>query len=159
MRSEVYFCKSWFRIKKIAIDLCDEATASIYHETGASYTALMGSAVKPTCFLEFLTDKDMVGVGFLDQHLREYMTYQFQRMEDGRLFLSMVTHRKFFDNGDKVKEGVTYFFDRGGELIIRRQIFNPHTVERAVSSFDPANNYERFPEFGEYSELVKVERQ
>lgn len=159
MKSEVYFCKSWFRIKKIAIDPCDEAVARIYHETGASYTALIGSAVKPTCFLEFLTDKGMVGVGFLDQNLREYMAYQFQMVEDGKLFLSMVTHREFFDSSDKVKEGMTYFFDRGGELVIRRQRFNPHAVEKAVSSFDPINNYELFPEFGEYSELIKIERQ
>ncbi|KHK63732.1 hypothetical protein [Pseudomonas frederiksbergensis] len=158
MKAEVYFCKSWFRIKKIALEPYDEAAARINHESGVPYTALIGSATKPSCFLEFLTDKGMVGVGFLDQNLREYMSYQFHRVEDDKLFLSMVTHREFFDGGDKVKEGVTYFFDRSGELVIRRQAFNPHAVEKAVSSFDPVNNYEVFPKFGEYSELIKIER-
>lgn len=158
MKSEIYYCKSWFRINKISIEPCDEAAARAKHESGASYTVLIGSATKPTCFLELIIDKGMVGVGFLDEHLREYMTYQFQRVEDGRLFLSMVTHRDFVDGGDKVKEGTTYFFDQGGELVIRRQAFSPHSIEKAVSSFDPVNNYEAFPEFGEYLELIKVER-
>lgn len=86
------------------------------------------------------------------------MTYQFQMVEDNKLFLSMVTHREFFDGSDKVKEGVSYFFGQAGDLVIRRQSFNPHSVEKATSDFDPVKNYELFPEFGEYSELIRAER-
>lgn len=69
MKSEVYFCKSWFRIKKIALEPWSEAAARSNHESGLPYTALIGSATKPTCFLEFLTDKNMVGVGFFGSKL------------------------------------------------------------------------------------------
>lgn len=159
MKAEIHYCRSWFRVKKIAIETYGETVAQAKHNAGVSYTALIGSATNPTCFVELILDKGMIGVGFLDEHLREYMTYQFQRVEDGRLFLSMVTHREFVEEDDKVREGTTYFFDPCGEVVIRRQTFNPRLIEKMISSFNPENNYETFPDFGEYSDLIKAERQ
>ena len=158
MKPEVHYCKSWFRLKKTAIEPCDDTVARSRHVSGLPYTALIGSASKPACFVELLIDKRMIGVGFLDAMLREYLTYQFQKEADGKLFLSMVTHRDFLEGSDKVEEGTTYIFQPSGELVIRKEHFYPHKLEEAHSNFDPLRNYEAFPEFGEYLELIKLDR-
>ncbi|WP_211468376.1 hypothetical protein [Collimonas silvisoli] len=158
MKYDVFYCKSWFRMKKVAIELWSEAIARSKHLSGDSYTALIASEVKPTCFIEFLIDKEMVGVSFLDDSLREYLSYQFQFVAPEKLFLTMATHREFIEGGTQVAGGTTYIFSQTGDLVIRRERFNPHLLEEAKSSFDPSRNYESFPAFGEYSSLIRTDR-
>ncbi|NNJ16156.1 lytic transglycosylase [Pseudomonas putida CSV86] len=154
----VYYCKSWFRMKKIAIEPMGEALAHSRHLSGESYTALVGSDSAPSCFIEVFLDKGMVGVGFLDEKCREYLTYQFQVIDVNGLFLTMATHREFEGGGDKVVGGSSYIFNENGELIVRREKFNPHEVEEARSSFDPSQNYEKIPKFGCYSDVIRADR-
>ena len=154
----IYYCRSWFRMKKIAIEPMDKASAHSKHLSGESYTALVGSSSAPTCFVELAIDKGMVGVGFLDEKCREYLTYQFQVVDSESLFLSMATYRRFAGDGDEVVGGECYIFNKEGRLVIRREKFNPHELEEAVSTFDPSGNYEKFPEFGCYSDIIKVDR-
>ena len=154
----VYYCKSWFRMKKFAIEPMDEALALSRHLSGESYTALIGSASAPSCFVEFSIGKGMVGVGFLDKKCREYLTYQFQVIDADNLFLTMATHREFEGEGDEVVGGECYIFNKEGDLVIRRERFNPHELEEARSSFEPSRNYEKFPKFGCYSDVAKAER-
>lgn len=154
----IYYCKSWFRMKKIAIELMDEATAHSRHLSGESYTAFIGSDTNPSCFVEFLISKGMVGVGFLDNRCREYLTYQFQSVGADSLFLTMATHREFEGEGDRVVSGASYIFSEAGELVIRREKFEPHVLEEARSSFDPSKNYEKIPVFGDYSSVTKIDR-
>lgn len=154
----VYYCKSWFRMKKVAIGPMDEALALSRHLSGESYTALIGSASAPSCFVEFSIDNGMVGVGFLDEKCREYLTYQFQAVDADNLFLTMAIYREFEGGGDEVVSGECYIFNEGGELVVRRERFNPHELEEARSSFDPSRNYEKIPKFGCYSDLVKIDR-
>ncbi|EGH26411.1 soluble lytic transglycosylase fused to an ABC-type amino acid-binding protein, partial [Pseudomonas amygdali pv. mori str. 301020] len=45
-----------------------------------------------------------------------------------------------------------------GELLIRREQLNPHKLEEAKSHFEPKDNYEKIPEFGDYSNVTKVNR-
>jgi len=77
MAMTVHYCKSWFRLKKVAIEPMDEAMALSRHLSGQSYTRFVGSASAPSCFVELAIDNGMVGVGFLDKRCREYLTYQF----------------------------------------------------------------------------------
>lgn len=151
----IYYCRSWFRMKKVAIDPFDETVARSRHLSGRPYTALIGSDCKSSCFIEFLIDKGMVGVGFLDDMCREYLTYQFQCVGPDKLFLSMATHREFEGGEDKVVGGTNYIFGESGDLVIRREKFNPHRLEEAKLSFDPSGNYEDVPEFGCYSSVTK----
>jgi hypothetical protein len=154
----IYYCKSWFRMKKVAIELLTETDAGLRHSSGESYTVLIGSESKPSCFVEVLLGKGMVGVGFLDDRCREYLTYQFQCVSTDRLFLSMATHREFCGDEERILGGTSYIFSESGDLIIRREKFNPHSLEEAKSSFDPSGNYEDVPDFGCYSSLIKADR-
>ena len=70
----------------------------------------------------------------------------------------MATHREFDGDNDQVKAGNSYIFNQDGSLIIRKQSFNPQSLEEANSSVDVSGNYENYPDFGEYDHLLKVER-
>ena len=157
MKQPIYYCKSWFRAKKKPTELWPAEKAEAAHLSGQPYTALIGSAEKPYCFVD-VTDT-VIGVGFLDGHLRESLTYAFKEVEPGKLFLSMATHREFEAETDKVASGATYTFSQDGTVQIRREFFNPHRAETATSSFDPAPNFSVRPEFGQYDDVIRVERQ
>lgn len=157
MKQPLYYCKSWFRAKKKPTEIWSAEKAETAHLSKQPYTALVGSAEEPYCFLD-IADK-VIGVGFLDGRLRESLTYAFKEVDAGKLFLTMAVHREFEAETDKVASGATYTFDQNGTVQIRREFFNPHRVETATSSFDPAPNYAARPEFGKYDDLIRVERQ
>ena len=91
MNRPVYFCKSWFRAKKKPTEVWSREQAELAHINKQHYTVLIGSVDRPYCFLD-IADK-VVGVGFLDENLRESLTYAFQEFEPEKLFLTMATHR------------------------------------------------------------------
>jgi len=157
MKQHIYYCKSWFRAKKKTTEVWSAEKAEAAHQSKQPYTALVGSVQAPYCFLD-IADK-VVGVGFLDDRLRESLTYAFKEVEAGKLFLTMAVHREFEGETDKVASAMTYIFDQGGTVRIRREFFNPHRLETATSSFDPAPNFAAWPKFGEYDDLIRVERQ
>lgn len=157
MKMPIFYCDSWFRFKSAAIEPLSEDAARARHLSGRPYVALIGSEVTPSCFVELLLDKNMVGVGYLDDKGREYLTYQFQCLGSEKLFLAMATHREFDIDG-KVAVGTSYIFNEDGGLVIRREKFNPHELEEAKSSFDPKSNYENMPAFGEYFGVIKKDR-
>jgi hypothetical protein len=158
MKLKIYYCKSWFRLKKTAIEIMDEFTARQTHTAGEPYVALIGSDTSPHCFVEILPDKEMIGVGFLDQHQREYLTYQFHTKQNNQLFLSMATHREFEDDTSKIKNGTCYIFHEDGNVIIRKETFDPHITEETTARFEAKNNYENMPTFGDYSRLIVADR-
>lgn len=156
MNRPLYYCKSWFRARKKPTEIWSEEQARTAHERKEQYTALVDSAERPYCFLDI--SDGVVGVGFLDEFLRESLTYAFQKVNTGQLFLTMATHREYKGESDEVVGGVSYFFEEDGTLRIKREFFNPHRVETATSSCAVANNYTEQPEFGDYDELIRVER-
>jgi hypothetical protein len=152
----IHYCKSWFRAKKKPTELWPDDKAEAAHRGRQAYTALVGSADRPYCFVD-VADKIIV-VGFLDNLLRESLTYAFKAVDAHMLFLAMAVHREFEAGTDRVASGITYTFDQDGTVNIRREFFNPHRVETATSSVDPAANYEAWPDFGTYDPLIRVER-
>lgn len=156
MDRQYFYCKSWFRAKKCPTEIWSDGQAKAAHENGKPYTVLVDSAERPFCFLEI--SEKAVGVGFLDDLLRESVSYDFQEVEPGKLFLTMATHRDFEDETDKVVSGTSYIFDQDGSIAIRREKFHPHSVETATSTGDVSCNYASKPKFGRYEELIRVER-
>lgn len=156
MKRSVFYCKSWFRAKKRPTVVWTEEQARSAHLSKQHYTALVDSADRPYCFLD-VSDR-VIGVGFLDENLRESLTYAFQEVDGGRLFLTMATHREFEGDTDKVISGVSYIFKQTGVVQIRREFFSPHRLETMEKSFDVSTNYSVIPSFGDYDDLVKIER-
>ena len=157
MSRPIYYCKSWFRARKKPTEIWSVEQAEVAHLNKRPYTALVGSAERPYCFVHVADE--IVGVGFLDGRLRESLTYAFKEVETGKLFLTMAVHREFEGETDKVAAGVTYVFDQGGTVHIRRESFHPHRAETATASFDPAPNYAVRPSFGDYDDVIRAELQ
>ncbi|MGX9772328.1 hypothetical protein ACWYXN_02340 [Janthinobacterium aestuarii] len=156
MKRPIYFCKSWFRAKKKPTEVWTEEQAKLAHMKKQSYTVLVDSIERPYCFME-IADK-VVGVGFLDEHLRESLSYDFQEIEPGKLFLTMAIHREFDGETDIVVSGISYIFKQDGTVHMRREFFNPHRFETAATSSDVSMNYAATPDFGEYDDFIRVER-
>jgi hypothetical protein len=152
----VFYCKSWFRAKKRPTEIWPDEKARAAHAEKQTYTALIGDAERPYCFLD-VSDR-VVGVGFLDALLRESLTYAFQEITPGRLFLTMATHREFKDDTDEVAAASMYSFKPDGALQITRESFNPRSIETATSTCDVSGNYADVPGFGKFDDLIQVER-
>ena len=157
MDRQIFFCKSWFAAKRRPTELWTEAQAREAHERGLPYTVLVDSVERPFCVMD--VTRKFVGIDFLDENLREALTYHFQEASPGQLFLTMATHRQYEGVTDKVTNGTTYIFAPDGKVQMRRESFVPeHKLETATSQADMSPNYAPAPQFGEYDELILVER-
>ncbi|WP_313438863.1 hypothetical protein [Stenotrophomonas sp.] len=154
--TEFYYCDFWFGVKKSARNIISESEAKSRHESKARYTVLVGSPTTPSAIIDVLLDKEMIGVDFLDEHLRKRLSYQFQQVAPDKLFLSMVVYTEFAGKSDNIAEGTCYIFNEDGRLTIEN--FSPHHVEECSTTHDPIGNYEPVPVFGHYSGLITEER-
>jgi hypothetical protein len=158
MQRPIYFCKKWFTPKKYAPEVWTQAQAKEAHDNGRNYSVLVDSIEKPFCAI--LVMAEAVAVDFFDEHLRPALSYQFQVVKPGRMFLTMAVHREFDGDGDKVVKGTSYGFTEDGKLQIRRETFLPdHSLEVANGQSDVSSNYAAAPEFGKYEEFMRMERQ
>jgi hypothetical protein len=136
--------------------LSPEEALELHHER-KPYTAVIGNIERPTCFIE--VNNDFLGVSFLDRLLREKLTYQFQEIEPSVLFLTMATYRDFEQESLKIEKGRNYTFSSDGKVRIREEIFAPkYSCKTATTIGDIKKNYEKYPSFGDYSSLIKIER-
>jgi len=154
---EIHYCKSWFSAKRRPTVVWDEQQARRAHQDRTQYTALLGSLERPS-HVVLVVDK-FVAVDFLDEELREELSYHFKEIEPGHIFLTMATHREFDGDTDEVTGGTSYIFKQDGSGFIRRETFNPHVLDEAqTSSLDVTGNYDRYPDFGDYDHLTARER-
>src|SRR6266550_4092128 len=98
---DIHYSDGWFRAKKQPGKLWTPGQAKAAYDRCKLYVAIVGLLEKPSAFIEF--NKDYVGVEFLDKLLRCYLSYSFQELQPGRLFLTMATHRDFYSDSDQVK--------------------------------------------------------
>ena len=157
MQRPIYFCDGWFTAKKFATEVWTQAHAKDAHDNGRDYTVLVDSIERPFCVILVMTNG--LVVDFLDERLRPALSYQFQVVAPGRLFLSMGVHREFDGDGDKVASGTSYGFTEDGKVRIDRETFLPtRNLEVANSQTDVSANYEAVPEFGKYEAFMRMER-
>jgi hypothetical protein len=156
MNRPIFYCKSWFRAKKRPTEVWTAEQASFAYQNRQQYTVLVDSIDHPYCFLD--VGDEVVGVGFLDEHLRESLTYAFQQVESSKLFLTMATYREFEGQTDRILNGTSYIFKQDGTVHIRKESFSPHHIETTTTSSDVASNYSAMPKFGEYDDLIEIER-
>lgn len=152
----INYCEGWFHAKKCASGPLTVDTARRAFEKRTLHTAIIGQPEAPTAFVEF--NRDYVGVGFLDARLREYLSYTFEEVSPGRLFLCTATHREFAGDTDEVLDGTTYFFKQDGRVIVETQNLLTGEKSTSESKTDVAGNWEPYPKFGEYESLVRIER-
>ncbi len=151
------FGKSWFRARKRFTEEWESAKALEAHMNRQAYVAKVeGDGEGLCCFVEF--NNDYVGIGFLDEELREFLSYQFQELEQDRLFLTMATHREFEGTSDTVRKGTSYYFKPNGQVTIESEDFEASRVTTRTTEADVSHNWDNYPKFGEYESILRTER-
>jgi hypothetical protein len=152
----IAFGKSWFRAKKRLTDPWNESKARGAHEQRQPYVAALGNGEGIHCFVE--VNNDYIGVGVLDNAMREYLSYQFQELEPSRLFLTMATHREFDGETDRVKSGTTYYFKPDGSVTVEAEDFTTGHLGTKKMQADVSGNWEEYPAFGDYQSIARADR-
>ncbi|MCA9094078.1 MAG: hypothetical protein KDA68_11355 [Planctomycetaceae bacterium] len=147
----------WFRGKKRIIEQWEESHACEVHSSRGTYVVVVGQNERSFCFIEI--SKEAVTVGFLDDLIREYLTYSFRELSPGKLFLKSARHRNFEGESDKLKTAKIFYFETDGRVHIEEYDDKTQTVESSdAESVDPAGYWEDYPEFGKYDSLIRIER-
>jgi len=148
--------KSWFRAERRMTQSWTARQARDAHLKRQSYAVLIEEDDAPQCFAEFCDG--CVNVGFYDKLGREALTYQFEEIEPGRLFLSMAIHREFKALSEKVLQGTIFYFRENTSVIIEETNFESATKSSAETNVDLSGNWEPYPAFGDYSSITRRER-
>ena len=82
---EIHYCKQWSRYRKRPHEPFTDAQAKRAYDNSKLFTALLGSAAHPYCFLEFSARRSVV-VEFLDESLTTYQWYSFQEKRRNKFF-------------------------------------------------------------------------
>ena len=153
---QLSYAKSWFRAKLRLTDPLSVSEALEIHKTKGAYVVASEKNEKLEWYAEF--GNNYVGVGFYNSLLQEYLSYSFQEVDAGKLFLTMSTYRVFDKVTGQVTQGTTFFFNKMGRIAIEREDLTIGTKTASDSIGDVSLNWEPFPTFGEYESLTRIER-
>ena len=71
----------------------------------------------------------------------------------------MAMRRTYVGDSDTVSRGASFVFKEDGSTVIYREDFVAGILERADVHMDVSQNWEAYPEFGDYSALVRRQRE
>jgi hypothetical protein len=148
--------KSWFFAKRCFTELWNEAQAAKAHARRKPYAAAICDESGRTIVLD--VRGDYCGVDYLDELGREFLSYQFQEVKPGYLFLTMATHREFDGETDRVKFGTTYYFKPEGSVTIETEHFATLDRDTKEMEVDVHGNWEAYPKFGDYLSITRIDR-
>ena len=149
-----YFEK-WFWAKRRGIGPLSAQEAEERHRSGRAYVAVfVDDGVKRV--IDFASP--WVSVTFLDPFERPFLQYDFKKNQNSVLFLSLVRHTEFNGDGKDPKETATFSFKEDGSLLIENMDHEAGTASEKETSFDPQDNKEPYPMFGEYGSVARLDR-
>jgi hypothetical protein len=149
------YCDKWLANQRSALNVISEDAARERHGKRLPYVALVGISEKPR-FIVDLAGK-WVSVDFLDSRQRKYLSYNFKETELGRLFLKSAYFWEYVDDGDEVKSTKIFNFSEDGSLVVGVQV-GSQTPEEYESMTSVEENWDIYPQFGDYMHLCKEER-
>lgn len=152
----VLYGERWHRHGKELTRLLTPEKARLRDEKGEIYAVVIGDPAAPYCFIE--VNGGYFGVGFLDEQKREYMSYTFDELEAGKLFLCEAAYREYKGRSDQVVRGTVYRFFPDGRSLVEKveEPFRQAKVTEGRS--DVSKNWEPKPSFGEYDGLIRKDR-
>lgn len=158
MTYRYYYAAKWSRGYKEPQRPLSLEKALESHESGKWYTVLVGDLQRPAAFIEVVGENRYVGVNFLDDQLRDYLIYNFQRDATGRLFMSAGDYRTYEGVSDELVMVEQYRFKRDGFVTITRTDLKSNACEVGSKTIDVSPNYDSWPEFGSYDSLLVRDR-
>jgi hypothetical protein len=152
----VFYCEKWFLPGKRAIRPLDEAEAQRRHDAREPYTALIGSQDHPSQVISLAGP--WASVGFMDDAVREYLAYDFNEKQRGKLFLTMALYRKFEGDSDDPVAFGQFAFQQNGHVIMEWRDLRSGEAVQKERDVNVSSNWEDYPNFGYYVPLIKKER-
>lgn len=138
-------------------DPMPEAEARRRHRTRQFYEAVLIEGGHPEHVVSVYDDH--VLVDFFDLQRRCYLEYQFRECKPGRLFLTHATYREFTNETDDPSSMKSLVFEENGDIYMIDEDFVAGTAVESETNYDPAANWDDYPEFGNYAHLCREERE
>lgn len=150
---EIFYCRKWWFPRKKPIEILNEETARSSHLKGEEYTAVLKQNDIFSHIIE-ISKKD-VFVHFMDDNGMNYITYAFHKEEE-RLFMNAAYYHNY--ENEKEIELMVFSFKKDGELCMEKRNLISGEVDEREAVVDVSCNWDVFPEFGNYSRLLVLER-
>lgn len=153
---KIYYCDEWSDIRKKPWNMIDECKAYLCHQNNEPYTALLieGERIK---YVINIT-KDWVSVGFYDELVRKYLNYDFEVINDNRIFLRTAMYWEYNDTNEKEKTSMIFNFHENGYTVMEKVDVNRGLIEERENHDALENKWDVFPDFGHYIHLCREER-
>ena len=153
---QIHFFERWHRHYAEAAEPLPEAEARQRQEAGEPYVVVIGDEQAPFGIIEI--NRGFYGVSFLDDRKREYLLYNFEQVDDQRLFLKEAILREYAGEAAKPSAATAYRFQPDGTVTIESSsgAFNRSEVRETLT--DVRTNWEDVPVFGSYDRLMRPER-
>jgi hypothetical protein len=153
---KVYYCDEWSDIKKQPWNILGERTAYLHHQNHEPYTAVLIEDEKPKYIVN--VTNEWVSVGFYDDLNRKYLNYDFEVISHGKIFLRTAMYWEYDDATEIEISSLILGFREDGHIVMEKTDFKTGSVEERDTSDSLENNWDVFPEFGEYIPLCRKER-
>jgi hypothetical protein len=154
--SEHRYAQRWLVIDREPLNLLTAAEAERRHGTREEYVALIGDPDAPSQVVALAGP--WVTVSFLDAERRAYLVYSFKELRPGHLFLSQAIHREFVDASSEPGSTMICAFAENGKIIMEHQNRRTGETDARRAMVDPTPNWDRYPTFGVYDDLLREER-
>jgi hypothetical protein len=154
----VTYAERWSKRRPGHFKELDPQEARRRHDVGELYTVILGDPESADAYLEVRLEVGFVGVHFLDEDGRGYVTYLFAKQDgDDRLFLNQASRREFDEDGN-VRRGQVYYFERDGTIHFEEKDYEKREAKLGEKRDDVSGNWEPVPAFGRYESIARLER-
>lgn len=150
------YCDKWSDIKKKPWNIIDEQTACTYHQKREPYTVAFIENERPKYIVN--VTNEWVSVGFYDELIRKYLNYDFEVVNNGKIFLRTAMYWGYDTENDEAVSRLILGFREDGYIAMEKRDFKTGSIEERETSDTLENNWGLFPEFGRYTYLCREER-
>lgn len=153
---EITYCEKWWVARRRPVSLLSKDSARQRHENRQPYIALLGGVDKPRFIIDVADN--WVSVDFLDSRQRKYLSYNFKETQSRRLFLKSAHFWDYVSDSDSPASSKLFNFEENGHITIAEQEGASDDVREFEITASVEENWESYPDFGEYSSLCKEQR-
>ena len=148
---EIVYGKKWWNAKKRIIDEISLEDAKKLHEARKDYTALIKEHDEIRYVIDFSSNH--IIVRFFDGDM--FLTYDFVTLSR-KLFLKAAYYYDYGPEG--LETEMIYNFSEDGRLVMSKRDALSGMCEEREDVVDVKSNWDAYPKFGEYTDLLKIER-
>lgn len=155
---DILYCNKWWLKNNEPIGgYIDAETARKKHMAREDYVAVIKENDDIKYIVEFLNK--WICVRFINDDGNMYLFYSFKPAEEDNIFLKGACYYGFENGNDEETEMIGFNFSENGEIFMEKNNYiTGETIEKE-SVDDVSCNWDKYPEFGHYENLLVKERE